>query len=244
MWVKSALAEQVRHFFAGTVQPSFDGPFRAVEHFGNFFDGQFLLIKQDETLLIFGTQCHQSFLDFFGIIALVGSSSLRQPIRLQVGRSRPATTFFPMGSTTVPRDGQQPRSQWTFTVPTMQVAERSQEDLLRDVLGIVATAEHSQAESKNHAFETLNEQPLVGDIASQATLDQLDLADVHAQAGFPLWSTILRSVRTESITGHTGRTRPKFREDLNPQEIAAASGTRRARTIAVGCSLWPIVSRI
>ena len=53
----------------------------------------------------------------------------------------------------------------------MQVAEGSQEDLLRDVLGIVATAEHSQAQPKDHAFKTLDEQPLVGDIARQTTLD-------------------------------------------------------------------------
>ena len=53
----------------------------------------------------------------------------------------------------------------------MQIAEGSQEDFLRDILGIVATIEHSQAESKDHAFKTLNEQPLAGDIARQTTLD-------------------------------------------------------------------------
>lgn len=153
------------------MQPSFDSPFRAVEHFRDFFDRQFLLIKQDEALLIFRSQRCQRLLNFFGIIARVRSCPLRQPIGLQVRRRRPTATFLQIGSTTVGCNGQQPWSQRTFGVPAMQVAEGSQKNFLRDVLGIVATTEHSQAKSKDHALKTLNEQPLARDIARQTTSD-------------------------------------------------------------------------
>ena len=89
----------------------------------------------------------------------------------QIHRRRPTATFLQMGSTTVGCNGQQPRSQRPFGVPALQVAEGSQENFLRDVLGIVATTEHSQAKSKDHALETLYEQPLASDITRRTTLD-------------------------------------------------------------------------
>jgi hypothetical protein len=53
----------------------------------------------------------------------------------------------------------------------MQVAECPQEGLLRDILGIVTPAEHSQTESEDHVFKSLDELPLASHLAGQATLD-------------------------------------------------------------------------
>lgn len=50
---KATFSKVLRHLLTSTMQPSFDGPLWAIEHFGNLFDGEFLLIKQNKTLLIF-----------------------------------------------------------------------------------------------------------------------------------------------------------------------------------------------
>ena len=87
-------------------------------------------------------------------------------------RSCPRLELRLMSAATIDGDGQDPRLQWSFAIPMMEVANRPNERLLSDIFRILVMPQLAHADREDQSLELLDkfQQPVA--VAGQAALDE------------------------------------------------------------------------
>ena len=145
-----AEAQLVNQLTTRPMHPRFYRPHGTSHRLGNLPVTQFIFVKQNERLAIFGPDVGQSPLDFFGQMPQ-GLGRRRTILDLLdfAGTSRAAGPRRQQRSAAIPGDRQQPREKISLTVPAPQATQGTHKRLLGHVLRIFVLSQHPVAQGED-----------------------------------------------------------------------------------------------
>jgi len=183
----SSASQNVGQLAAGAMQPRFDRSRGTIQNLADFGARQFLLIEQDKTRAVVFPELLQSALKFLAQFAVFGRGPTLRCFD-DVRNGRQPGPLFQSRPAAIDGNRHQPRNEGATSVPTPQVAEYPEENLLRHILGIFPVPQHAITQPENPALKPLHKRAHRSLVTLDAALNKCGISAGHEclKSGFGL----------------------------------------------------------